>query len=40
LRKTYLKRIVALLAGRQFNNGNVQRAAAQAQRELIGTPTP
>jgi hypothetical protein len=40
LRKTYLERIAALLAGRQFSSGEVQRAAAQAQRELIGSPTP
>jgi hypothetical protein len=39
LRETYLERLAALLVGRQFSNGDVQRAAAQAQRELIGSPT-
>jgi hypothetical protein len=39
LRETYLKHIAALLAGRQFSNGDVLRAAAQAQHELIGSPT-
>jgi hypothetical protein len=37
-RAAYLERVTALLAGRQFGNRDVQRAAAQAQRELIGAP--
>src|SRR6516164_1068525 len=36
LRQAYLERIAALLSGQRFGNGEVQRAAAQAQRELIG----
>ena len=36
LRQAYLERIAALLSGQRFGNGDVQRAAAQAQRELIG----
>jgi hypothetical protein len=36
LREAYLQRIAMLLSGRPFGNGDVQRAAAQAQRELIG----
>ena len=36
LREAYLQRVVMLLSGRPFGNGDVQRAAAQAQRELIG----
>jgi hypothetical protein len=37
-RAAYLERVTALLVGRSFGNGDVQRAAAQAQRELIGAP--
>jgi hypothetical protein len=36
LRQAYLEHIAALLSGQRFGNGDVQRAAAQAQRELIG----
>ena len=36
LREAYLERIATLLSGRQFSNWDVQRAAAQVQRELIG----
>jgi hypothetical protein len=36
LRHAYLERIAVLLSGQRFGNGDVQRAAAQAQRELIG----
>jgi hypothetical protein len=36
LREAYLERIATLLSGRQFSNCDVQRAAAQVQRELIG----
>jgi hypothetical protein len=38
LRRAYLERIAALLAGRRFGNRDVQHAVAQAQRELIGVP--
>ena len=37
-RAAYLERVTALLAGRSFGNGDVQRAASKAQRELIGAP--
>jgi len=35
-RQAYLERVAALLSDRTFGNGDVQRAAAQAQRELLG----
>jgi hypothetical protein len=37
-RAAYLERVTALLAGRQFGNRDVQRAAAQAQGDLVGAP--
>ena len=37
-RQAYLERVAALLSDRTFGNGDVQRAVAQAQRELIGSP--
>jgi hypothetical protein len=39
-RRAYLERVAELLAGRQFGNGDVVRAAARAQRELLGIPPP
>ena len=36
LRYAYLERIATLLSGQRYGNGDVQRAAAQAQRELMG----
>ena len=36
LREAYLQCVATLLSGQAFGNGDVQRAAAQAQRELIG----
>ena len=35
-RQAYLERVAALLSDRPFGDGDVQRAAAQAQRELLG----
>ena len=40
MRETFLQRIATLLDGRPFGNGDVQRAAAQVQRELIGITDP
>jgi hypothetical protein len=37
-RAAYLERVTALLACKSFGNGDVQRAAAKAQRERIGAP--
>jgi hypothetical protein len=39
-RNLYLKRVAELLAGRPFGNGDVVRAAARAQREVIGIQVP
>jgi hypothetical protein len=36
LRKTFIERIAALLANKDFSNADLLRAIAQAQRELLG----
>jgi hypothetical protein len=35
-RELYLRRVARLLAGRKFSTGDVQQAAAKAQREALG----
>jgi hypothetical protein len=35
-RGAYLDRVMQLLAGREYGNGDVRQAAVKAQRELIG----
>jgi hypothetical protein len=39
-RQAYLQRDGELLPDRQFGNGDVQRAAARAQLELLGVTMP
>jgi hypothetical protein len=36
LRPAFLERVAAALAGRRFGNGDIQRACAGAQKEMLG----
>jgi hypothetical protein len=39
-RAVYLQRVARLLEGRKFTTGDVQQAAAKAQREALGVTAP